>query len=652
MRPIDSVRANSSKFEALAEQARKKLRQSTSSPLEAATGTGEADLERAMETVLHGGESPLEGRGFQFNSALEAIILAELRPAYFIRNDKIEIAGEYDHVGLIESNKATLEAVSTRVGAVEILNHASMTYIGTGWLIEKDIVVTNRHVADAFAENDWPAGWRFKPIGYRGRPLLTELNPGRQDGSAPFAPATLMATEVLFVAGPREPDIAFLRVRNPENWEPVPLSTAPVEFGLPIAAVGYPAADEQRNDPAMMDDIFGGTYEVKRFSPGLANALTHGGVIVESDYSTLGGNSGSAVLDLASGEAIALHFAGIFQETNFAVAADIVAATLRSAVKGPVVAGMSGLPDAAERLAPSHFAGRDGYLSDFLGGDDLAVPLPDLGARAGDVAPVEGADDDILRYTHFSVIQSRSRRLPILTAVNIDGARAFQLKRKGSWHTDGRVAKEHQADNVLYKHNPLDRGHMVRRKDPGWGDSKAEAQQGEIDTFVYTNCAPQHEDLNQKDWVGLEDYILEAADTRDFKVSVLTGPVLDDEADRTLKVQPGAEDIQIPGAFWKVAVMVHAHTGALSATAYLLTQGDMIRDITEAAFVLGEYKTYQVKIEKIEALTGFDFGALRQHDPMAAEPEGVFGRDVVPITGPGTPILAVGGSRRFGNSEN
>jgi serine protease len=32
---------------------------------------------------------------------------------------------------------------------------------------------------------------------------------------------------------------------------------------------------------------------------------------------------------------------------------------------------------------------------------------------------------------------------------------------------------------------------------PGWGPS---AQQAEIDTFQYTNCVPQHEDLNQKDW--------------------------------------------------------------------------------------------------------------------------------------------------------
>ncbi|MEO1318630.1 MAG: hypothetical protein AAFW01_18905, partial [Pseudomonadota bacterium] len=73
--------------------------------------------------------------------------------------------------------------------------------------------------------------------------------------------------------------------------------------------------------------------------------------------------------------------------------------------------------------------------------------------------------------------------------------------------------------------------------------------------------------------------------------------------------------------------------GALSATAYLLTQGEMIRDLTEAAFVLGEYKTYQVKVSRVAALTGFDFSALEAHDPLRAEPESLFGRAARPLDG-------------------
>jgi len=39
---------------------------------------------------------------------------------------------------------------------------------------------------------------------------------------------------------------------------------------------------------------------------------------------TLGGNSGSVVFDLNSGQALGLHFSGSFLVTNYAVRADVV----------------------------------------------------------------------------------------------------------------------------------------------------------------------------------------------------------------------------------------------------------------------------------------------------------------------------------------
>lgn len=179
---------------------------------------------------------------------------------------------------------------------------------------------------------------------------------------------------------------------------------------------------------------------------------------------------------------------------------------------------------------------------------------------------------------------------------------------------------------------------MVRRMDPGWGDSRDQAQQAETDTFHYTNSAPQHQHLNQREWVELEDYILESARTRDFKVSVMTGPVFRD-TDRRLRSQPGAEDIPIPESFWKIAAMINAETGRLSVTGYVLTQGDMIRDITEAAFVLGQYKTYQVSISLIEAAIGFDWGSLRDNDPLNGGDEAVFGLSVRPVLGASSLVL-------------
>jgi endonuclease G len=91
-----------------------------------------------------------------------------------------------------------------------------------------------------------------------------------------------------------------------------------------IVAVGYPARDD-RSDLVLQDKIFGGVYYVKRLQPGVVraraqvqsfenrvNAMTH-------DASTLGGNSDSAIIDVDSGEVVALHFAGEYLKANYAV---------------------------------------------------------------------------------------------------------------------------------------------------------------------------------------------------------------------------------------------------------------------------------------------------------------------------------------------
>ena len=134
-----------------------------------------------------------------------------------------------------------------------------------------------------------------------------------------------------------------------------------------------------------------------------------------------------------------------------------------------------------------------------------------------------------------------------MTAVNIDGSSLQDLPRTGDWDLDPRVPADQQAGPALYADNDLDRGHLVRRRDPGWG-SVAEARAATEATFVYTNAAPQASVFNQsKDlWVGLEDHVLQYADATDQRVSVFTGPVLD-------PTDPVYRGVRIPRRFWKVA---------------------------------------------------------------------------------------------------
>src|SRR5438876_1226272 len=147
------------------------------------------------------------------------------------------------------------------------------------------------------------------------------------------------------------------------------------------------------------------------------------------------------------------------------------------------------------------------------------------------------------------------------------------------------------------------------------GSSAAAAKICNDDTFHFTNCSPQHHDFNEYKtlWAGLEDYVLTNADNLKFRVCVFSGPVLaaDDDAYR---------DIKLPRQFWKVVAMVKSN-GTLSATAYLLSQADLIAglEIKPEEFSYGAYRTYQVPVRKIQELTGLTFAELVTSDPLENE---------------------------------
>lgn len=248
-----------------------------------------------------------------------------------------------------------------------------------------------------------------------------------------------------------------------------------------------------------------------------------------------------------------------------------------------------------------------GYDAGFLG-VEVGMPLP-LGERALVVLP----------YLRFSVTLDTRRRLAAVTGVNIDGSALQDLARTGDWDLDPRVPAAQQAGPALYADNDLDRGHLVRRRDPGWGTA-AEARAATEATFVYTNAAPQASVFNQsKDlWVGLEDHVLQYADATDQRVSVFTGPVLDPD-------DPLYRGIRIPRRFWKVAAWVSTSPdgeATPAAAGFLLDQSELIElgGSTIAIAPLGSFRTFQVPIADIAGLAGIDFGPLVAADVRPAGP--------------------------------
>ncbi|OZM78871.1 DNA/RNA endonuclease [Pseudonocardia sp. MH-G8] len=246
-----------------------------------------------------------------------------------------------------------------------------------------------------------------------------------------------------------------------------------------------------------------------------------------------------------------------------------------------------------------------GYDQDFLG---VPVPLP--GPGAGRVVRE-------LAYSHFTVLLEPARQLAAATGVNIAGSELRDVERTDGWRLDPRVDEGEQAGADLYTGNELDRGHMVRRSDPVWG-AQAVAEQANADTFVYPNAAPQAAEFNQSKqlWLGLEDYVLNHADTYDTRLSVFTAPVLAED-------DPVYRGVGIPRSFWKVAAWSTTSAAgegrSLAATGYVLDQTPQLDDIDVATRralqaggppPLGPYRTYQVPIADVGALTGLDLGPL------------------------------------------
>lgn len=246
------------------------------------------------------------------------------------------------------------------------------------------------------------------------------------------------------------------------------------------------------------------------------------------------------------------------------------------------------------------YASRSGYDPEFLG---VHLPLPDVQALAA-------VASDELKYHHFSVVMHRPRRLALFTAVNIDGRTASRPRRDSDrWIIDPRLPREEQTGEEVYRDNPLDRGHLVRRLDPAWGPK---AQAANDDTFHFTNATPQHHDFNAGStlWLGLEDYVLNNTDNRDLAVSVVSGPVLHED-------DPAYRGVALPRQFFKVVAMVTT-AGTLSATAYLLSQEALLDEFTARPeeFSFGAYRTFQVPVRRIADLTRLGLEPYIAGDPL------------------------------------
>jgi Trypsin-like peptidase domain len=285
---------------------------------------------RALESLRNDGPSAALTTEAQLG--IEAIV-SVARPALTIDDGAFgDPPPPWDQI--LGPHRERIRNTTLSVGRIGVRGLPQVPYAGTGFMVAEDVVMTNCHVARVFSQSESNGAWSFQP----GLEADLDFVEDPDTQMAIGGPPTGVRIDDVIGIHPAL-DLALLRVTPSEaadgmakpltlmSRDPGPLA------GRNVYVLGYPAPD-YRNDRAVQRSIFGDRYFVKRLQPGAGMAPPAGAIfrmepcsagteqddVMFHDASTLGGNSGSCVVDLESNQVIGLHFAGQYMQYNEAVA--------------------------------------------------------------------------------------------------------------------------------------------------------------------------------------------------------------------------------------------------------------------------------------------------------------------------------------------
>ncbi len=167
----------------------------------------------------------------------------------------------------------------------------------------------------------------------------------------------------------------------------------------------------------------------------------------------------------------------------------------------------------------------------------------------------------------------------------------------------------------------IDRGHMARSFD------RTSASLDNARTFYFSNIVPQAADLNQGPWAIMENFLGDLARNANKEVYIIAG-VAGNKG--TLKNEG---KIVIPDYTWKVALIMPHDQGLANIDSY--------DDVQVIAVVMPnvpgirnvDWHTYQVTVDSVEALSGYDLLALLP-DPVEVAVESNTVPPVAAVDGP------------------
>jgi endonuclease G len=256
---------------------------------------------------------------------LEAVVEEEGRPVVCVIDNRFDALSE-PWAQLNEGPVCSrINSAMPAIGRIENISRGIPQHIGTGFIVGPNLMMTNRHVAEMFVRGIGRDGKKLSFV----PGIESAINFQREKEQNPNdTSASIRLTEVVMI----HPywDMAIFRIAGgASSANPLRLSVIPPEdlIGRQIVVIGYPGRGKDRSRKAIQLErkYFGDLFGVKRLAPGeidgrdqiesfghLVPAMIH-------DSSTLAGNSGSAIIDVETGDVVGLHFKGATLKANYSV---------------------------------------------------------------------------------------------------------------------------------------------------------------------------------------------------------------------------------------------------------------------------------------------------------------------------------------------
>ncbi|MEJ7590915.1 MAG: serine protease [Planctomycetaceae bacterium] len=267
----------------------------------------------AMEAIKNDGRAaPLTAPQ---PGALEAIVLLVGRPAIFIKDDSFDTpTGDWE---ILSAYRQDICKVIKSVGRIGVSMEYGFPYVGTGFVVAENLIMTNHHVIKDFVARVSDR-WVLDPGCKMTIDFKQEFGLSKK--------SRFPIESVIWTTDNTGEDVALLKLDTTVTADrpaPPPLrlqaESGYANEGNNVYVVGYPAADPDRNDAFELHRIYDGVYEKKRLAPGRVMSIDNEKCCLSHDCTTLGGNSGSCVVDLATNSVIGLHFEGNYRVSNTAV---------------------------------------------------------------------------------------------------------------------------------------------------------------------------------------------------------------------------------------------------------------------------------------------------------------------------------------------